>query len=93
METRAEKIAQLNDEFRNSIGRGGHVYMTPGIQALPQEDFLEVFNLVKTFNDFSEGNDPYGEHVFGAFDFKGDRVFRKIDYYDNNLECGSEDPD
>ena len=92
MKDRSEKIAQLKDTFRKSLGQGGHVYMTLGIQALPLEDQLQVFNLVKTFNDFSESNDPYGEHDFGAFDFKGDRVFWKIDYYDNDLECGSEDP-
>lgn len=92
METRAEKIAQLNDAFRQSMGRDGHVYMTRGIQDLPEEDRLHVFNLVRTFNDFSEGNDPYGEHDFGAFDFKDDRVFWKIDYYDKDLEQGSEDP-
>lgn len=92
MENRSEKIARLNDAFRQAIGQGGHVYMTPGIQALSPEDQFQVFNLVKTFNDFSEGNDPYGEHDFGAFDYKGDRVFWKIDYYDNDLECGSEDP-
>ena len=92
MESRSEKIARLNDEFRESIGQGGHVYVTPGIQALPPEDRLEVFNLVKTFNDFSEGNDPYGEHDFGAFDFKGDRVFWKIDYYARTLTAGSPNP-
>ncbi len=92
MERNSEKIARLNDEFRKSIGQRGHVYMTPGIQALPRDDQFQVFNLVKTFNDFSEGNDPYGEHDFGAFDFKGDRVFWKIDYYDHDMECGSEDP-
>lgn len=92
MEDRSPKIAQLNDTFRFSIGEGGHVYMTPGIQALPAEDRLQLFNLVKTFNDFSEGNDPYGEHDFGALNFKGERVFWKIDYYDNDLKCGSENP-
>ncbi len=66
--------------------------MTPGIQALPPKDQFRVFNLVKTFNDFSEGNDPYGEHDFGAFDFKEDRVFWKVDYYDTDMEHGSEDP-
>ncbi len=92
MGNRAERIARLNDEFRKSIGQGSHIYMTPGIQAMPPNDQFQVFNLVKTFNDFSEGNDPYGEHDFGAFDFKSDRVFWKIDYYDKNMEHGSEDP-
>jgi hypothetical protein len=92
MNNKAKMIARLNDQFRKTIGQGGRVYMTQGIQALPPEDQLQVLNLVKTFNDFSEGNDPYGEHDFGAFDFKGDRVLWKIDYYDNHMEYGSEDP-
>ena len=92
MENNAERIAQLNDEFRKAAGQGGHVYMTQGIQALPPEDRFQVLNLVKTFNDFLEGNDPYGEHDFGALDFKGERIFWKIDYYDKSMERGSEDP-
>ena len=36
--------------------------------------------------------DTYGERDFGAFTFRGERVFFKIDYYDLNLEYGSEDP-
>jgi len=92
MENKSRKIAQLNDEFRKSMGKGDHIYMTSGIQALLPEDQLQVFHLVKTFNDFSEGNDPHGEHDFGAFNFKDDRIFWKIDYYDPDLEHGSEDP-
>jgi hypothetical protein len=33
------------------------------------------------FNDWPDGNDPYGEHDFGAFDLFGERLFFKIDYY------------
>lgn len=92
MNSRSQKIAQLNDDFRKSIGQGNLIYMTTGIQALSPEDQFQIFNLIKTFNDFSKGNDPYGEHDFGAFDFKGDRILWKIDYYDRNMEYGSEDP-
>ena len=92
MEPRSQIIAQLNDAFRQSLGSGSQVYITKGIQALAPLEQFEVINLVKTFNDFSEGNDPYGEHDFGAFDFKGDRVLWKIDYYDKELNQGSEDP-
>jgi hypothetical protein len=92
MENPSRKIAQLNDAFRQSMGRGGRVYMTRGIQNLPEEDRLQVFHLVRTFNDFSEGNDPYGEHDFGAFDFKAEMIFWKIDYYDQEMQHGSEDP-
>lgn len=33
------------------------------------------------FTDFSEDNDPYGEHDFGAFVLFGQRLLWKIDYY------------
>jgi len=33
------------------------------------------------FSDWDAGNDPYGEHDFGAFDLFGERLFFKIDYY------------
>jgi hypothetical protein len=36
--------------------------------------------------------DPYGEHDFGNFEVAGQKFFFKIDYYDPNLEFGSEDP-
>lgn len=92
MENESQKIARLNDAFRQAIGQGGRIYVTPGIQALQLEDQLQVFSLVKTFNDFSEDNDPYGEHDFGAFEYNGDRILWKIDYYDPHMEHGSEDP-
>lgn len=92
MESKTERIAQLNDAFRKTLERQSHVYITPGIQALSGEDQLQIFSLVKTFNDFSEGNDPYGEHNFGAIDYEGDRIFWKINYYDRDMKYGSEDP-
>ena len=91
MENTSQKIARLNDAFRKS-GQGGRIYATSGIQALPPRDQFEILNLVRTFNDFSEGNDPYGEHDFGSFEFKGDKVFWKIDYFDPDMQHGSEDP-
>jgi Protein of unknown function (DUF3768) len=36
---------------------------------------------IATFDDWTEGNDPYGEHDFGAFDLFDQRLFFKIDYY------------
>lgn len=36
---------------------------------------------IARFSDWDEGNDPYGEHDFGAFDLLGERLFFKIDYY------------
>lgn len=92
MEDKAEGIARLNDAFREALGGGRNVYATAGINSLPVEDQLHIFGLVRTFNDFSEDNDPYGEHDFGAFDHKGERVFWKIDYFAPDMQHGSEDP-
>jgi len=36
---------------------------------------------IATFSNWSEDNDPYGEHDFGAFDLFDHRLFFKIDYF------------
>jgi hypothetical protein len=92
MQSQAEKIATLNDAFRNAMGLAGKVYQTPGIAALSPEDRSAIREKVENFNDFTLGNNPYGERDFGAFDHNGDRIFWKIDYYDTTLTEGSEDP-
>lgn len=87
-----EKIKQLNDAFRKSFS-GGKVLLTCGIASLPLVQQNEVINKVKKFNDFTEDNDPYGEHDFGCFDYRGKQIFWKIDLYDLNYEFYSPQPD
>ena len=36
---------------------------------------------VATYSDWTEDNDPYGEHDFGVFMLFGQRLFFKIDYF------------
>jgi hypothetical protein len=84
-------IHQLNDLFRETF-IGGRVILTQGITFLSDEDREEVITKVRAFDDFSEDNDPYGEHDFGAIEHKGDKIFWKIDYYDPTMTQGSEDP-
>lgn len=86
-----KQIAHLNDVFRNTF-IGGRVVMTDGIRDLPEEDQEEIITKVRTFKDFSPDNDPYGEHDFGAFDYNGNKIFWKIDYYDLTFTYGSENP-
>ena len=45
-----------------------------------------------SFDRFDEENDPYGEHDFGALELEGERLFYKIDYYDQSLSAHSPDP-
>jgi hypothetical protein len=69
-------IAEFNDKLRQSP----HLWVfTPGVRALPSEKIQVIIGMVKDFDDFSEDNDPWGEHDFGSFDFEGTKYFWKIE--------------
>lgn len=90
-------IRRLNDELRQSIGGGrppvggARVMLTPGVQELPTLALAVLFKLVAEHVS-PPGDDPYGEHDFGAVDIGAEKYFWKIDYYDNRLQYGSPDP-
>lgn len=84
-------IKALNDNFRRTF-TGGQVMLTSGINNKPADDVAVILNQVRTFNNFTESNDPYEEHDFGSFIYKGDKIFWKIDYYDETLKYASENP-
>ena len=86
-----KRIAELNDLCRTAMGVAGRLVQTCGISALPPADQSAIREKVETFDAFTEDNDPHGEHDFGAFEHNGERIFRKIDYYDPTLSTGSED--
>jgi uncharacterized protein DUF3768 len=90
--TRSDKIARLNDLARTAMGVASKAVMTSGIAALPPADQSAIREKVETFNAFTPDNDPYGERDFGTFEHAGAEIMWKIDYYDRNLEYGSEDP-
>ena len=83
LDLQAASVAVLNDRFRKS---GFGVTLTCGIQSIQNLD--ELLRVIRGYNRFSADNDPYGEHDFGSLSWKGDKVFWKIDYYDQNLEYG-----
>ena len=85
------RIRELNDLFRQTF-TGGQVMLTRGVQALGEETVADVLTAVRSFSDFTADNDPYGEHDFGNFEHRGQKVFWKIDYYDKNMEYASPDP-
>lgn len=84
-------IKTLNDNLRKTFN-GGRVMLTPGINAKSQNDVSEILSEVRRFNKFTKRNDPYGEHDFGSFDYKGEKIYWKIDYYDKDYCYLSEDP-
>jgi hypothetical protein len=85
------KIAVLNDDFRRTF-RGGKVMMTSGVDELPDCVKAEALVQVAKFSDFTGDNDPHGEHDFGSFKLVGRKFFWKIEYYDKQLQFGSDDP-
>jgi hypothetical protein len=93
----SEQIRVLNDAFRTQpfIGAAfdaNELIITQGV-ADRGDDFIDRAVMeVREFSDFTEDNDPYGEHDFGSFELDGIELFWKVDCYDRNLRYGSPDP-
>lgn len=84
-------IAALNDRFRQTYW-GGAVMTTRGVDMLDELTSIKLFSAVMHYDEFTEDDDPYGEHDFGQIIIDGQKFFWKIDYYDARMEYGSEDP-
>ena len=96
----ATKIAEQNDRFRRTWGADftvpGQIVLTRGVADLSPAAKAIIMQRVQGFDVFTEDNDPYGDHTFGAFEFEvaGNdyRIFWKIDLYDTEYSMGSDDP-
>lgn len=90
-------LARQNDSFRSGMVVGGcplpgTVVVTSGVRNRGR-DFVTNAILAAAFDtDFSEDNDPYGDHSFGVVTVQGERLYWKIDTYDADREYGSDDP-
>jgi len=89
-DTNTVRIRELNDGLRRNL-TGGTVLFTHGINALPETEQAIILDRVCAFDDFSEDNDPWGEHDFGSFEHNGRTIDWKIDYYDLALRFHSPD--
>ncbi len=94
---RAEQIAKLNDRARSGSDPSARIMFTRGcLDTFCNGDtpsgLVAQAELIKIMRRHRFEEDTYGERDFGAFTFRGERVFFKVDYYDLNLEYGSEDP-
>lgn len=88
---RKVRIRRLNDDLRKGRGKG-ELLVTPGVIDLANGALPDIFALLRDYDAFTIDNDPYGEHDFGAFSYRGAKLFWKIDYYDRSLHFGSDDP-
>jgi hypothetical protein len=89
-ETTTACIRTLNDALR-WLSAGGELFVTRGIAGLPETEQAAILDRVRTFDDFSEDNDPWHEHDFGSFEHNGRTIDWKIDYYDLALRFHSPD--
>lgn len=97
MDDKTKEIQLLNDRLRKDpLGfpeKSRVCVATRGIiDSLSEDEKYELCERVKQFDDFTEDNDPYGEHDFGAITIKKVKYFWKIDYYNLDMSAGSEDP-
>lgn len=87
-ELTAKEKAARNDHIRQILP-GSHaqdraVY-TQGIAALGPVYVAEAMMRVRTFDTFTEDNDPWHERDFGTFELStGDKCFWKIDDYNGH---------
>ena len=104
---RTARIARLNDLARSAMGVACTAVATVGFRSLPDADQSQVRELIETYDAFDEDNDPHGERDFGTIyqlcdgrwtterprvrDDERERVFWKFDYYDRDLQFGSDD--
>ena len=89
------RIRTLNDEMRISGPENAgsdHWLLTPGVVSFEPDEVVDIVRTVRTFDKFDTDNDPHGEHDFGSFEFGGEKIFWKIDYYNLSLDGGSPDP-
>ena len=87
----AVAIRRLNDALR-CRGEGGRVVITQGVAALGSAAVAAVLGSVAAFDDFTDDNDPYGEHDCAVLTVGAARIIWKIDYYDTDLTGHSPDP-
>ena len=83
------KIRQLNDHARCNFA-DCQIVLTRAVQKLESLDRL--FTQIQQFDVFTQANDPYGEHDFGAVQHLDQTIFWKIDYYDLDMTMHSPDP-
>lgn len=90
-------IRTLNDQFRKT-GIGGSIFVTKGVEYLPEDTKQKIIEAVRAFDDFHCNNDPYEEHDCAAKQIDGERIFSKReaphcknDYYDRQLKYLSPD--
>jgi hypothetical protein len=75
------RVRALNNQLRQ-FQTGGRTRVTSGVVSLGVNAAAEALEAFPDFDDFTEANDPFGEHDFDTMWVAGRQLFWKIDYYD-----------
>ncbi len=81
----SKNIAKKNDLLRTTFLTGKVVLSLSVRESVDRE---QVITAVREFDDFTEDNDPYGEHDCGMVCVNEDNYIFKIDYYNKDYSMG-----
>ena len=70
----AQSIALLNEQARTTL-INFKLIITRGVDLLGNDAVGRILDLVMSFDNFSERNDPFGEHDFEAIEYEGNTIF------------------
>ena len=90
-EFNTDHVRELNDHARQTF-TGCRVVITSGIAELDDTAVQQILAQVRSYDQFTPDNDPYGEHDFGSFHHDDVQVFWRWDYYDLDYSMHSPDP-
>ncbi|MEM7711801.1 MAG: DUF3768 domain-containing protein [Pseudomonadota bacterium] len=92
-------VAWQNDQFRmallygeTSITPEGRARMTAAMAARPVDFQVAALGAVALDTTFTEDNDPDKDRTFGTVTVRGERLFWKINLYDEAYEWASPAP-
>ena len=92
VEKQSAIIAQINDHFRRGDNSLGHWTLEASVEAMPQDKKQALIQAVRNYDNFTQDNDPYGEHDFGIIHQEGTEYFWLIDCYDQDRRYLATDP-
>jgi len=71
---------------RNDVARQLSLNVVVTKKAAELSDLEELLYAVRSFNAFTQKDDPYGWHDLGRLEWRDQSVLWKIDYYDPTLQ-------
>lgn len=93
---KTEVIARLNDRARHGLDRHARIVITRGLLTKLSDDSMigNVLAQAQTLAALRKSTfvEDSPERDLAVFDINGDRAFMKVDYLDEALEYGAEDP-